>query len=261
MKQKFNLHTHTWRCGHASGEDYEYVENAIVAGFECLGFSEHIQYRADKGKYNRIDFEDYYKYFSDLNQLKRQYEKRIKILCGLEAAYVPEAMRDIIDLKEYCDFILLGQHQGGLNNRKYGLSCDDAELMCYTQEIVEGIGTGFYNILAHPDFFMCSRSEWNDKCEQNAYRICKAAKDYGIPLEINIKGSYSSVNTIDGKKSVKYPYRKFWEIAADVGNEVLYGLDAHSPKEIFRTTEIVDKIVENLNLNMIEDIEPYIKNS
>ena len=42
MRQKFNLHTHTWRCGHAVGEDSEYIENAIVAGFECLGFSEHI---------------------------------------------------------------------------------------------------------------------------------------------------------------------------------------------------------------------------
>ena len=187
--------------------------------------------------------------------MKKQYNGQIKILCGLEAAHVPEAMQDLIDLKKYCDFVLLGQHQGGLNDRKYGLSCDDEELVCYTKEIEKGIETGYYNILAHPDFFMSARTEWNDECGQNAYRICMSAKKHKIPLELNIKGSYSMFN---GVKCIKYPFRRFWEIAADVGNEVLYGWDAHSPKEILRTTEGVDKIIDNLALNMVENIEPYI---
>ena len=42
--QKFNLHTHTFRCGHASGTDDQMVLSAIEAGFEQLGFSDHMPY-------------------------------------------------------------------------------------------------------------------------------------------------------------------------------------------------------------------------
>ena len=36
-----NMHTHTTRCHHAAGEDREYVEKAIEAGYDVLGFSDH----------------------------------------------------------------------------------------------------------------------------------------------------------------------------------------------------------------------------
>ena len=34
----YNLHTHTFRCNHAVGEDREYVENAIKANIRCWAF-------------------------------------------------------------------------------------------------------------------------------------------------------------------------------------------------------------------------------
>ena len=36
---RFNLHTHTFRCRHASGTEREYIENAIRSGMDLLGFS------------------------------------------------------------------------------------------------------------------------------------------------------------------------------------------------------------------------------
>lgn len=245
MKQRFNLHTHTWRCGHAQGEDREYIENAILQGFQCLGFSEHIQYRIDKGRYNRIDYEDFVEYFDDIRVLKKEYKEEIEILCGLEAAYVPEAMDDLLGLKPLCDFILLGHHQGGLNVRKYNLRCNEAEMDFYAEEIVCGIKSGYYDIVAHPDFFMKTRTYWNEKCESCAYKICTAAKNYNIPLELNIKGAVSEL------KGLGYPYRKFWEIAAKVGNEVLYGWDAHNPKDILWTTDKVDAILNGIELKWL----------
>ena len=38
----YNLHTHTFRCNHAVGEDREYVENAIKAGMKVLRNSQEI---------------------------------------------------------------------------------------------------------------------------------------------------------------------------------------------------------------------------
>ena len=223
-----------------------------------MGFSEHIQYRVDRGKYNRIDYEEFEKYFLDIEKLKKQYKKKIKILSGLEAAYVPAAMQDLLDLRDYCYFILLGQHQGGLNDRKYGLKCDNDDIKYYEDEVIRGIETGVYNIIAHPDYFMYARSTWDDACERCAYRICESSRKHNIPLELNIKGSYSFVVDNNGKQCIKYPYRKFWEIAEEVGNNVLYGWDAHSPEELFRTTEMIETIIGGLNLNIIEEINDYL---
>lgn len=259
-KQTFNLHTHTWRCGHATGQDVEYIEAAIKAGFKTIGFSEHIQYRADRGKYNRINFEDFKQYFYDFYLLKEKYKDNIKILCGLEAAFVPEAMDDLLELRPNCDYIILGQHQGGLYNKKYCLSCDEKELMQYTEDIEYALETDLYSIVAHPDFFMNSRDTWSEQCNISAKRICLAAKKHKIPLELNIKGSYEKKTLINQIMSVKYPYRKFWEIASQVGNDVLYGWDAHSPEELSRTTHIVDSIVMGLDLRMVNNINNKERN-
>ena len=39
---KINLHTHTYRCGHAIGSEEEMVQAAIASHFEILGLSDHI---------------------------------------------------------------------------------------------------------------------------------------------------------------------------------------------------------------------------
>ena len=44
-----NYHTHTYRCGHATGTDREYVENAIKVGLKTLGFSDHAPYVFEDG--------------------------------------------------------------------------------------------------------------------------------------------------------------------------------------------------------------------
>ena len=49
---KINLHTHTERCGHASGADEEFVLAAIAAGFTTLGFSDHTQFPYEDGYVN-----------------------------------------------------------------------------------------------------------------------------------------------------------------------------------------------------------------
>ena len=56
MKIKYNYHTHTKRCGHAIGNDEDYVINAIKAGYKILGFSDHAPYIIPK-KGERMNYE------------------------------------------------------------------------------------------------------------------------------------------------------------------------------------------------------------
>ncbi len=254
-KQNFNLHTHTYRCGHAIGKDIDYIETAIKAGFNILGFSEHIQYRINNGKYNRINFEDFKSYFEIINKLKNKYSDKITIYCGLEAEYFPNAIDDLLELEPNCNFILLGQHQGGLNNKKYCLKCDDRDVLQYAEDIENALETGLYSIVAHPDFFMNTRNKWNKECIRASEQICLAAKKHNIPLELNIKGSYGNKKFIENSMCFPYPFREFWEIAATVENDVIYGWDAHKPDDLFRKTNNIDPIIKDLNLHFINDIK------
>ena len=44
LDKKANYHTHTTRCKHANGTEREYIEKAIEAGYQVLGFSDHSPY-------------------------------------------------------------------------------------------------------------------------------------------------------------------------------------------------------------------------
>ena len=64
---KYNYHTHTKRCGHAFGEDEEYVLEAINQGYEVLGFSEHAMFPNMKEEKNmRPNFEELDSYMANL---------------------------------------------------------------------------------------------------------------------------------------------------------------------------------------------------
>ena len=75
-----NYHTHTERCGHAIGLDEEYVIEAIKAGYQTLGFSEHVMFP---------DTSRNEEYFDTIALLKEKYKEHIDIKIALEVEYFP----------------------------------------------------------------------------------------------------------------------------------------------------------------------------
>jgi histidinol-phosphatase (PHP family) len=57
-------------------------------------------------------------------------------------------------------------------------------------------------------------------------RLCEAAKEAKVPLEINLLGL---------RENKVYPRERFWKIAAETGNEVVLGLDAHCVEHVKMT--------------------------
>ena len=92
VKQKFNLHTHTTRCGHAEGLDIQYVESAIDAGFKMLGFSDHIPFAGVKMPRDRMSYEQKKEYVLSLKELQKKYHEQIDIKIG----YILKNMMNII---------------------------------------------------------------------------------------------------------------------------------------------------------------------
>ena len=223
-----NYHTHTTRCKHASGEDREYVENAIKAGLKILGFSDHCPwvFPDDFVSWMRLSAKEVDGYFSSLEALKKEYAKDIKIYIGFESEYLPEMMeaQDKL-LKGYpLDYMILGQHfldkeQGGIYSGYK--TTDESILKRYVDIVIEAMDTGKYLYVAHPDVINYIGSE--EIYEKHMKRFCSYLKEKDIPIEINLLGLWTNRH---------YPSNRFLKIAGEVGNSAIIGIDAHSPKAI-----------------------------
>ena len=239
-----NYHTHTPRCHHASGSEEEYVLMAIARGLKTLGFADHAPMPFTDGHYSnyRMQLDQFSDYIETLLALREKYRKQINILIGLEAEYYPVVFSRMLDfIKPYpVDYLILGQHF--LGNEDEGENpCskpteEETRLVRYVDQVIEGLHTGCFSCLAHPDLLHYVH---NDQIyRREAVRLCLAAKEMGVPLELNLLG------LVFGRH---YPRDNFWQIAAECGNDVILGCDAHevvrtaNPAELERGMAIVEK--------------------
>ena len=247
----FNYHTHTKRCHHAEGEDREYVEAAISAGIKTLGFSDHAPYVfPDKNfiSWHRMATDELFSYTESVRALAKEYVNDIRILCGFELEYYPALHKQEMHFLRQAkpDYFILGQHFLG-NEYDGAISAhgkSEAEyLRAYVTQTIEGLSTGDFLYLAHPDLhgWRCEHTI----AEQEYRRLCEFAKEKNIPLEINLLGV---------RDNRCYPSPKFWKIAADVGVKAVLGVDAHSPAA-FLNTEAKKKafgFAQELGLQLVQ---------
>ena len=222
---KENYHTHTWRCKHAAGTEKEYIEEAIRGGIKVLGFSDHSP-MPFPGEYRsgfRMGMDELQDYCDTLQALKKEYEREIEIHIGLEAEYYPQLFDGLLDfLKDYpIEYLILGQHC--LDNEYEGKGVgsatptdDSGILKKYVDQTCEGMRTGHFLYLAHPDLVCFTGDSAIYRREMR--RICCVAKEMGLPLEINLQGMYLKRH---------YPTPEFWKIAGEEGNDVVLGIDCH----------------------------------
>ena len=234
-KLVYNYHTHTARCGHASGLDEEYVLAAIEAGIKYLGFSDHIilpdGYMQPGIRGNPELFEDY---LYSINYLKDKYKDKINIIIGFEAEYYPE-MVDYYKslLKDRIDYLILGQHCYLEDNSFHFYFEKDApieDVKRYVDDVIEGIKTGLFKYVAHPDLFMQSQLNWNSELEKESRRLLKACEEYQIPVELNMCGA---MRRHFDAEHYSYPNIHFFKLVKDYKVKLVLGIDAHTPKAFY----------------------------
>ena len=254
----YNYHTHTFRCGHAVGSDKEYVENAIKSGIKVLGFADHAPYvfkSKDGSNKDQMSLDGLNEYAKSVRTLKKEYQSDIEILLGFEVEYYSnfhkEEMRLLNTVKP--DYLILGQHYLSKQSADlyvHSATHDIKDLNAYVDIVLEGLNTGCFAYLAHPDL-MQFNGVIDCKMKKDAYkRLCQGAKNMSVPLEINLLGI---------SRDRGYPTDEFFKIAGEVGNDIVIGYDAHDPK-MFLQTELIKKameLVERYNLNLLQ--KPFIK--
>lgn len=247
-----NYHTHTWRCNHASGEEKQYVENALKAGLEILGFADHTPYVFPGDYYSsfRMKMEQLPDYVNTVLTLREEYAGCIEIPLGLEAEFYPKHFEDLLSrLREQpLDYLILGQHfVGNEYDAPYNAvaSRDESLLRQYVRQSCDAMNTGLFTYFAHPDLIHFTGDE---KIFRHHMRdICREARSCGVPLEFNLLG-------LAGGRH--YPTHAFWELVAEEGCPVILGRDAHSPEALLdeKTEKKALEILNCLGISQVERV-------
>ena len=257
----FNYHTHTYRCGHASdAKDEEYVVAAINLGLKRLGFSDHIPPMPGivHNPIGRMAPNQKDDYLNSIKNLKEKYIDEIEIIVGWEAEYDERLLPFLLTSKNEVDFMILGAHSthSGMKIFERGKPLE------YAKNICDAIKSGLYDIVAHPDTFMLQRDKAEDEtkfleeAKEASLLICKTAKAYNVPLEINFNGILNSRGKTYPDGELGYPHSLFWNTAKEVGTLVILGIDAHSPcrfDAFYDSLALINKTINLKDLNFVDD--------
>lgn len=246
----YNLHTHTKRCHHASGEPEDYVLAAISGGMKTYGFSDHIPHRFPDGResHYRVLMAEGAAYCEEIRALREKYKNQIDIRIGFESEYYPLYFKQMLQnaIAFGAEYLILGQHfihnehPGG----RYVMKPDHEKehLTAYADTVIEAMDTGAFTYVAHPDIFQYDIH--TPEYEAQMRRICIASREKNVPMEINFLG-------IRDRRI--YPNTVFWKVAGEEKAPVTFGLDAHQTEDACdrASLPVAEKMVEDFKLNYI----------
>ena len=99
----------------------------------------------------------------------------------------------------------------------------EQDLIDYVDYTIEGMKTGLFSYLAHPDLINYTGDDHT--FQKHMERIVAASIDLDIPLEVNMYGF------IDGRN---YPCDRFFKMASEMGARFVLGCDAHTPDMVIQ---------------------------
>lgn len=264
--QKFNYHTHTYRCGHAQKgiTDEEIVKEFIKKGFNTIAFTDHCpqKEKIDKRKEMRMEYSEKEEYLNSIITLKEKYKDTIKIETGFEVEYLPGQEENLFNLKKETDKLILGQHFIYDDNNELKIfrhdEFTDENLIRYAEYVETAIKKGIPDIIAHPDLYMLVRDVFGEVESKVAKIICKVAEKNNIPLEINL--TEANLYLIGRKNKIDYPCKEFWEVASQYNVKVLYGVDAHYISQMQnyeKCIKLVNEIIGKEIINKLHFCEEF----
>lgn len=236
LMKKVNYHTHTALCLHADGMETDYAREALSARLDVLGFSDHAPFPDNRFDL-RMQYEQLDPYLQRVAGLRSRLAGRLDILAGLEIEYCPDMLpyyRTLCE-KRNLDYLILGQHyftdsSGALvNTFRCPPGADSSLVLEYARSVQEGLETGLFPVLAHPDVIFVNDLGWDENCEKATDIILRCARETKTVLELNANGVRRGKKQFSDGVRYPYPHPIFWKRVAKSGLPVLINSDCHNP--------------------------------
>ena len=251
--ERVNLHTHTTRCGHASGTIEAYCREAERQGLAVLGFSDHAPFPNGRFAASRMEYAELSSYLADIERMRGEFPQ-LTILTGAEVDYMPSVGRafyeEVYSPENGFDYLIVGPHFTEPSLEAFR-TLSTAQARMYAESIIYAMKSGLFAYVAHPDMFTARCPRWNPELAAIAADLAEASKTFDVPLEINAYGLRKPwIDTGDGHRP-QYPFRPFWEVMAEHGVRMAVGADAHRPQDVWGNTE--DAVAFGTSLGLIPE--------
>lgn len=249
MGGKSNFHTHTTWCDGRNTVE-EMVRGALARGYSALGFSSHAVFPADPWTWPLTAAKGP-AYVADVRRCAAAHADRIRVLCGVEADYIPHAARP--DRAVYAalgpDYVIGAVHTVVAPDGAWVDVDNTPELLvrgvnahfggdfgafvrAYFAQEREMVATCDFDIVAHPDLvrkfnrvlgYLDERAGWYmDELARTAEAIAAA----GRLAEVNTGG------IARGWIGDAYPSPAFRDLLRARGVRFLLSADAHSVADL-----------------------------
>lgn len=254
-----NFHTHTYLCKHAVGEAKDYAKVACEHNFKALGFSDHCAYPDNTwiGMHMELYQQELYK---EMVQEAKE-ASNIPIYRGYECEWHKSFYswyHDKLICEDKAEYLIFGPHWVKLGSEFVYVSefKDKASFIKYVDLTIEGMNSGLYSYIAHPDLFLESVSDigpfYLDLCK----KIIEAAIEIKMPIEINGNGCIKDKIMRNKQMEYRYPVKDFWLLAKEMGAHIIIASDSHDPKTLVSNITLADNFAKELGIEYDREYEP-----
>lgn len=235
MRPVADYHNHTFLCGHASGEPYQYVDQALALKLEEIGFSDHAPLVSHEDSRITMSYDQLPLYHRMLEDLKEQYKHAdINIKIGIEADFIPgfeDKTRAILESYPY-DYVIGSVHfirDFPFDNPKHKdrLKTEDINQVYrdYNVLLRESANTGLFDIIGHIDLVKKFGDKPTEDLRSDFQKTAEVFFANDVTIEINSSGLRKPVQEI-------YPALDILKIYCQAGVRITFGSDAHAPGEV-----------------------------
>jgi len=229
-----DYHIHTYLCGHASGEPFEYVEHAIKIGLKEIGFSDHAPMVSHDDPTVTMSKEQLPFYHDTLEILREKYKDQIEIKIGIEADFIPgyeEKTKKILAAYPY-DYVIGSVHYIGdwgfdNSNEKQKLAESNINDVYrkYYNLLRLSAKSGMFDIMAHVDLVKKFGHYPTENLKEEVENTSKVFKDSGVAIELNTSGLRKPAREM-------YPSALSLKIYAQADVPLVFGSDSHQPEDV-----------------------------
>lgn len=252
-----DYHTHHVRCGHASGELEEYVQQAIRIGLEEIGLSDHIPLiHVNPATYlpgMAMAKEEFPRYVEECLQLKEKYKGEIRIRVGVEADYIEgyEAEIERLLTPFPFDYIIGSVHFLGEWDHSDYRQQDEwngrdvfqvfAE---YYDAVQKAAKTGFYDIIGHVDVIKRHGKFPVEDVRGLEEATISVIREQGLAIELNASGLRMTCEEM-------FPSRRILELCHAQGIPLTIGSDAHQPERVGQYLDQARALLQDIGFTQL----------
>ncbi len=232
---KVDYHMHTPLCGHAVGEPYQYVEQALKVGLSEIGFSDHAPLVSHEDARYTMNAAQLPLYHEMIHAIQKKYPK-FTIKLGVEADYIPgfeNETKKILDAYPY-DFVIGSIHfidKWAFDDPDEKIKWKDKDIDTvyrdYYKLLRKSAESGLFDIMGHVDLVKKFGHRPHADLTEDIQNTAQVFKKANVTVEVNTSGLRKPVKEI-------YPSLDVLKIYAAAGVPITFSSDSHDPSDVGR---------------------------